>query len=72
MNKQALEKKTVKKSPQRRDTVAPASDIQLSLLNSRGVESLADLSREEAQGIIDGILRQEGRKIDGQLLLTKD
>ena len=45
----------------------PASEIQLFLLHALGVENLADLSRNEAQSVIDGLRKQGAEKREKEL-----
>lgn len=48
----------------RRKPKSPASSVQLCLLNGLGVEKLADLSRAEAQGIIENAQKENNGKAE--------
>ena len=48
----------------RRKPEVPASGVQVCLLNALGVAALADLSRAEAQSIIEQVQKEKSRKVE--------
>ena len=51
-----------KRATTRREPEVPASDVQLCLLNVLGVWTLADISRAEAQRIIEQVQKERSEK----------